>query len=169
MTIPFPLSSRKIKNPARLMQQGVWLMLIVAVSLLLILRRSGTLGGGSLWILGLAVVAFLGTLAMRDVMRRLGHRNTEDKLVKDVKAFLETQPPIEFRQRAYVAPPASRAQSHDEEQDLVPRPATNFVASRELAHRAPGDDLVVFDAMQPRVCVELRVELYPVLAPVVAN
>lgn len=168
MTTAFPFPTRKIKNPARLMQQGVWLLLVIAVSLLVIMRTSGTLGKGSLWILGCAVAAFLLSLTMRDVVRKLGYRNTQDKIVKDVKTFLETQPPLEVRQPVYRTP-AVIAEVREEAEELIPRQATSFATMvRELTLHTPSDDLVVFDAISPRTPIALHMDFYPVMTPVVS-
>jgi hypothetical protein len=171
MTLPFPLAYRKIKNPTRLMQQGVWLLLVIAVALLVVLRMSGNLGSGSLWILGCSVVAFLLAVALRDVMRKLGHRNTESKIVHDVKAFLEAQPPVEFRRHLVEAAPISRMESREEERSApVPSQATCFMPmAGELRHREPGDDLVVFDAIPAHPGIGVRMNFYPVMTPVVCN
>jgi len=171
MTLPFPLAYRKIKNPARLMQQGVWLLLFIAVALLVVLRVSGNLGSGSLWILGCAVVAFLLSVALRGVIRKLGHRNTESKIVHDVKAFLESQPPVEFRRHLTEPVPVSKMESREpEEKADVPGQATCFMPmSGELKHREPGDDLVVFDAIPRHSGIEVRMNFFPVMTPVVCN
>ena len=168
MTNPFPMPSRSLKNPGRLMQQGVWLLAIIALSLLLVMRHSGNLGSGSFWIVGCAVGAFLLSLTLRDAARKLGHRSTEDKIVKDVKNFLENQPALEVHPPAPVARPVVVAKSAEEVEEVIPRQATNFL-SMSSDTQIPSDDLVVFDVIRPAVPVQVHMNFFPVMAPVMSN
>jgi hypothetical protein len=169
MTLDFPMAERRLKNTARVMQQSMWLLLVIALSLMTIIRHSSNARAGSLWILGCAILAFMLTFALRDVVRKVGHRNTEDKIVNDVKTFLRSEPVVLVARPRAVAPAVSRPVEMEDEK-ITPRVAMNFMPLKGAgAYRVPADDLIVFDAIQSRPSVAVRMEFFPVLLPVVIN
>ena len=91
MTFDLPIAERRLRNTSRLVHQSMWLLFLVAAGLMVIVRRSVPPRNGSVRILGCALRAFMLSFALRDVVRKVGRRNTEDKIVKDVKIFLERQ------------------------------------------------------------------------------
>jgi hypothetical protein len=105
--------------------------------------------------------------ALRDVVRKLVRRNTEDQIVKDVKSFLERQPagPIERP-----APVKAAVDSTAASQSAVPAKSAGFVPLKgAAAYRMPTGDPVVFDTIPPRDAVAVRTDFYAVLMPVVHN
>jgi len=91
MTFELPIFERRLTNAARLIRLSMWL-LFLAAGLTIIVRRSVPARTGSLWFLGGAVLALVLSFALRDVVRRVGHRNTEDSIVRAVKTYIERQP-----------------------------------------------------------------------------
>ncbi len=165
MTLDNLIAERKLKSTAQFMQQSMWLVLPIAAALLMIVRRSGVVRSGSFWILGCTVLAFMLSFALRDAVRKIGHRNTEDKLVKEVKTFLENAPAVPV---APPAPPlAAASQPSGRMSDaFVPSRAADFLPPHSVAPRAPGAGLSVFDAMPAREFIGVRLDYYAVLLPV---
>ena len=89
----FAVAERRLRSTSRLLSQGTWLLLVIAAGLMFVVRRNDAAHTPATWVVGAATLAMMGAYALRDIARKLGHRNTEDRLVKDVKAFLENQPP----------------------------------------------------------------------------
>jgi hypothetical protein len=167
MTFALPIAERTLRNTSRLFHQTMWLLLLIAAGLMTVVGRSAPARTGSFWVLGLAILAFMLSFAMRDVVRKIGHRNTEDKLVKEVKSFLETQPDEPAVRPAHAklavgAPPEPAAS--------VPARPADFVALKgAAAYRTPAGDPVVFEAFPPRESVAVRMDFYAVLQPVSHN
>ncbi len=161
MTLDLPVTERRLKSTARLMHQSMWLLFAVAAGLMVVVRRSGMVRTGSIWMLGCAVLAFMLSFALRDMVRKVVRRNTEDKLVKDVKNYLQKEPvgPV-----VQAAPARTAASGPDEE--FVPGRANDFLRLKEIAPRGQGADLVVFDAIPARESTSVRLDFYPVLLPV---
>src|SRR5579862_2620738 len=140
MTLDLPTSERRLKNTARLMHQSMWVLLVISVSLMLIVRRAGAVHTGSIWILSCAVLAFMLSFALRDAVRKVGHRNTEAKLVKEVKSFLQTEPV------AVAAPVKVAVNQAVLQTDELPIPGrADFAPAKGINPREPESDLVVFD------------------------
>src|ERR1700722_10767506 len=97
MNFPLPIAEQTLKNTPRHLHQSMWLLFAIAAGLMIIVGRSVPARTGSVWILGCAVMAFMLSFALRDVIKKVGHRNTEDRIVKDVKTFLESEPANEER------------------------------------------------------------------------
>jgi hypothetical protein len=100
MTFDLSIAERRLRNAVRLSFYSMWLLFAVAAALTMIVPHSVPGRTGSLWILGCAVLALMLSFALRDVVRKVGHRNTEDQIVRDVQTFLERQPAL--------LPPGSR-------------------------------------------------------------
>jgi hypothetical protein len=143
----------------------MWLLFLTAAVLMFILRRSAPARLGSIWILGCAVLALMLSFALRDVVKKLVRRNTEDRIVKDVKTFLERQP------AAPAGPPApakaacvTGAPAGD---PFLPAKSAGFVALKDAAaYSTPAGDPVVFDAFPSRESVAVKMDFYAVLLPV---
>jgi hypothetical protein len=166
MTLDLPIAERKLRNTERLIHQSMWLLFLIAAGLMMVVRGSAPARTGSVWILGCAVLAFMLSFALRDVVRKLVRRNTEDKIVKDVKTFLEGQPagPVERPAPARVA--VSRTAGTG---NAVPSKSAGFVPMKgAAAYRTPSDP-VVFDAFPPRESASVRMDFYAVLMPVLDN
>jgi hypothetical protein len=75
-----PLTAeRGLKSTTRWLHQGTWLLLLSGAGLIFVVRGSAG-RTGVLWILGCALLGLVLSLALRDVLRKLGRRNTEDNL-----------------------------------------------------------------------------------------
>jgi len=163
MTSNLPVAERKLRNTARLVHQSMWLLFFIATGLMIVVRRSVPARNGSIWIIGCAVLAFMLSFALRDVSRKVGRRNTEDKIVNNVKTFLESEPPHENRppKPAVIKPPAPAADA------LVPSRSAGFVPLKGAAvySRSIGEP-VVFDAFPSRQSVSFKMNFYAVLQPV---
>src|ERR1700691_286024 len=167
MTFDLPIAERKLRNTERLVHQGMWLLFLIAVGLMVIVRRSVPPRTGSVWILGCGILAFMLSFALRDVVRKLVRRNTEDKIVKDVKTFLERQPagPI-----ARPAPPKVELSPAPSPEYAVPSRPAGFVTLKDAAeYRTPSGYPVVFDAFPSRESVSVRTDFYAVLMPAPQN
>lgn len=148
MTFDLPIAERRLRNAARLIHQGMWLLFLIAAGLMAIVRRGASARTGSLWILGCAVLAFMLSFALRDAVQKIGRRNAEDKIVKDVKTFLGTQP----------APPVVQP---------VPSESAGFVPLKgAAAYCAPAGDPVVFDAFLSHESASAGMNFHAVLLPV---
>jgi hypothetical protein len=164
MTFDLPIAERKLRNTERLVHQGMWLLFAVAAALMVILRRSAPARIGSVWILGCAVLALMLSFALRDVVRKLVRRNTEDKIVKDVKIFLEREP-VSPVKRPVLAEVTVRPATGPEQ--AVPSKSAGFVPLKgAAAYRPPTGDPVVFDAFPSRDSASVRMDFYAVLMPV---
>src|ERR1035438_8150021 len=80
MTFDLPIAEQRLKNTARLAHQSMWLLFLIAAGLMFAVRSSSQARTGSIWILGCAVLAFMFSFALRDAVRKLGHRNTENRI-----------------------------------------------------------------------------------------
>ena len=169
MTFDLLIAERRLKNTSRLVHQGMWLLFPIAVGLMIIVRRSAPARTGSVRILVCAVLAFMLSFALRDVLRKVGRRNTEDKIVHDVKSFFERQPasPVSKSKPA----PEEVAVSHTASPaSAVPSRSAGFIPLKgAAAYRTPAADPVVFDAFPSRECVGVRTDFYAVLLPVLHN
>jgi len=158
------LAERTLRSTSKLVNQGMWLLFLIACGLMMILRHSATARTGSLWILGLAILGFMASFALRDVLKKVGHRNTENKLVSDVKTFLEMEPvaPVE---RAVKPKPAIT-----EVQPATPNKPAGFVPFKDVApYRTSKGEPVVFDAIPNREPISVKMEFHPVLMPVMSH
>jgi hypothetical protein len=143
----------------------MWLLFLIAASLMMIVRRSVPARTGSIWILGCAVLAMALSFALRDVVRKVGHRNTEDKIVRDVKNFL-TRPSLPDGQPAPTKAAASQAAKAASDA-FVPSRSAYFVPLKGAAnYRTPAADPVVYDAFPSRGPLGVRTDFYGVLPPV---
>jgi len=161
MTFAMPLAEQKLKESARVMQSGMWLLFLAAIALAVMVRRSGSMRSASIWILGCAVLAFLVSFALRDMLRKIGHRHTENKLVDEVKTYLRTAPAIPVIPIRNKPEVVSRPV-----EDCVPARANEFLQLKDAAVRMPATDLVVFDAIPVRDNVTVRTDFYAILLPV---
>ena len=100
MTFDLPIAEQRLRNTARLAHQSMWVLFLISAGLMTVVGRSAPVRTGSIWVLGCAVLAFMVSFAMRDVVRKVGHRNTESRIVRDVKIFLEGEPAVSFRKPA---------------------------------------------------------------------
>jgi hypothetical protein len=166
MSFASPIAEERLKNTARFVQQSMWLLFVIAAGLLLIVRRSVPARTGSIWVLAFAVLAFMLWFALRDAVRKVGHRNTEDKLVKDVKNFLERQPVELVERRA----PAAALSASPTPESFAPLNSADFVPLKGVAaYRTPVGDPVVFDAIPSRESVAVKMDFYAALMPVISN
>ena len=158
MSFDSPNAERRLRNTARLFHQSVWLLFVIAAGLMIIVRRSVPARTGSLWmILGCAVLAFALSFALRDVVRKVGHRNTENQIVRDVKNFLEREPDPPAPQPA-LAPAVSEAVS-PVGYAFVPSGSADFVTLKGAGAYSPSAaDPVVFDVFPPRPPVDAKPE-----------
>ncbi len=164
MTFELPIAERRLRFTSRMLHQGMWLMLLAAACLLLLVRTNISARTGSLWLVGCGILAFMLSFALRDVVRKVGHRNTEDKLVKEVKTFLEREP-TELIERPVVV----RVERKAEAAASVPG-LPGFVALKGVSpYSAPAGDPVVFDAIPAREAVTVKMDLYAVLLPVLSH
>ena len=165
MSFDLPIAERKLKNTQRLLHQGMWLLFLVAAALMVVLRRNAPARIGSLWILGAALLAFMLSFALRDVVRKLVRHNTEDKIVKDVKNFLEREPgaPLVYMatQKGAIRQPRTAVE--------VPLKAAGFIELKGARFSTPAGEPVVFDAFPSREPVVFKTNLYPVLMPVLPH
>jgi hypothetical protein len=169
MSFDLPIAEQRLKNTARLAHQSMWLLFLIAAGLMIVVRRSAPARTGSIWFLGCAVLAFMFSFALRDFVRKVGHRNTENKIVRDVKIFLETEPAILVRPPA-PAPAKAAASGPGGPVDDVPSRSAGFVSlNGAVAYRTPAADPVVFDAFPSHSSVAVRTEFFPVLLPVMTG
>lgn len=167
MTFDFPIAERKLRSTERLVHQGMWLLFVIAAALMVVVRRSVPARTGSIWILGCAVLAFMLSFALRDVVRKLVRRNTEDKIVKDVKSFLEKQPVglVERPVQARMTPPPAAS-----DENGVPVKSADFVRLKDAAtFRTRAGEPVVYDAFPSHETASVKTNFYAVLMPVVHN
>jgi hypothetical protein len=165
MIFDLPIAERRLRNAARLVFYSMWLLFAIAAALTMIVRHSVPARTGSLWILGCAVLAFVVSFALRDLVRKVGQRNTEDQIVRDVQTFLERQPAVPVGQSA----PAKAAASQEARpagDAFVPSRSADFVPLKgAAAYRTPAADPVVFDAFPSRGPVAVRMDFHAVLLP----
>ena len=170
MTFDLPMTERRLKSTARVMHQSMWLLFLVAVGLMLIVRRSVAVRTGSFWVLGCALLAIMFSFALRDMVRKLGRRNAEDQIVKDVKTFLQRQdpapvePPTPVKEVAVAAQPAAVPGDA-----FVPSRSADFLELKGALPGQPEADLVVFDAFPCRESASFRMNFHAILQPVVAD
>ena len=169
MTFDLTTTEQKLRSTARLAHQSMWLLFLIAAGLMLVVRRSAPVRTGSAWILGCAVLAFLFSFALRDVVKKLGHRNTESRIVRDVKVFLESEPALPVMPPLTVVANVVAGDSPIPADD-VPSKAADFVEVDDAAsYCVPAADPVVFDAMPLRAPVAFQAQFFAVLLPVVTN
>jgi hypothetical protein len=168
MTIDF-IAERTLRNTSRLVSHGMWLLFLIAAGLMMILRRSAPARTGSLWILGCAILAFLLSFALRDLVRRVAHRNTEDKILNDVKTFLEREPDPLVERPAPAKAAVSRTANPAGGNFAPPKSASFIQPKGAVAYRTPAGDPVVFDAFPSRESVAVRMDFYAALQPVLHN
>jgi hypothetical protein len=107
------------------------------------------------------------SFALRDVVRKIGRRNTEDKIVKDVKIFFERQPAPPIVQPVPAKAVVSRTASPVSD---VPSKSAGFVPLKgAAAYRTPAGDPVVFEAFPSHESVAVRMNFHAVLLPVLHN
>lgn len=163
MNFEMPVAERRLRNTSRLVNQSMWLLLLIAAALIMVVRRSAPARAGSVWIFGFAVIALMASFALRDMIRKVGHRNTEDRIVKDVKTFLESEPALS----ALPVPVKVEAIQPVTIEAPVPSRAAGFVDLKEAAsYCAPSADPVVFDALPLRAALTFKADFFPVLLPV---
>jgi hypothetical protein len=166
MTFDSPTSERRLTNAARLIRHGMWLLFLIAAVLMIIVRGSVPARTGSIWTLGCAVLALVLSFALRDVVRKVGHRNTEDRIVRDVKTFLERQP---TPQPALAKPKLSQT-SLPAADPFVPSRTADFVPLKgSVAYRPSAANPVVFDAFPLRRSVSVKMDFFAVFPPVRPN
>ncbi len=166
MNIDF-IAERTLRNTSRLVNQGMWVLFLIAAALMMILRRSATARVGSLWILGIAMLAFMASFALRDLLRKIGHRNTENKLVSEVKTFLEREPAAPVQRT--VKPQAAPIPSVDLTQDPIPSKPGFLPLKGGAAYAVSAGEPVVFDAIPSRESVAFKMDFHAVMEPVLAN
>jgi hypothetical protein len=169
MTFDLPIAERKLKHTERFIHQGMWLLFLIAAALMVVLGRSAPARVGSVWMLSCAVLAFMLSFAMRDVVRKLVRRNAEDKIVKDVKTFLEREPvaPVKRPARAEAAGSAKKDAVGDA---FLPSKSAGFVSLKgTAAYRTPAGEPVVFDAFPIREHVAVKMNFHAVMLPVMHN
>lgn len=167
MTFDPPIAERRLRNTARSIHQSMWLLFPIAAGLMVVVRRGAPARNGSIWILGGAVLAFMLSFALRDVVRKIGRRNTEDKIVKDVKTFLERQPAPPVVQPVPAKAAVSRTASPV---GGVPSKSAGFVPLKgAAAYRTPAGDPVVFEAFPSHESIAIRMDFHAVLLPVLHN
>jgi len=166
MTFDLPIAERRLRNATRFISYSMWLLFGIAAALMIIVRRSAPARTGSFWILGCAVLAFVLTFALRDVVRKLVQRNTEDKIVRDVHTFLETQPALPAGQPAPVKVAVSQTAGSAGDA-FVPSRSADFVPLKGAAPypRTPAADPVVYDAFPSCGTVAVRMDFDAVLLP----
>jgi len=154
------------------MHQSAGLLLLITAGLMVVLHRSNAIRIGSPWIIAGLVLGFTFAFGLRDLIRRLGYRATEERILKDVRTYMNGS-----LQKAAVAPEQQR-QAEPVERPLVQTvacPSDAFVPCRVAAFLEPKDamlpsgsntDLVVFDAMPPRHRIEPRLDLFAIPLPV---
>lgn len=170
MTFNLTTVEQRLRNTARVTHQSMWLLFLIAAGLMLVLRHSAPARTGSIWIMGCAVLALMLSFAMRDAVKKLGHRNTENRIVRDVKVFLETEPALPTMQPGTVVVSQKAAAEPAIPADGVPtRPAGFVTLNGSAAYRTSDADPVVFDAISQRAHVAFRAEFFAVMLPVVTN
>jgi len=168
MTLDLPFAERRLKSTARLMHQSMWLLFLIAAGLMVAVRRSGTVRAGSVWVLSAAVLIFMLSFVLRDVVRIISHRNTEDKLVKEVKNFLQREPVWPVAQAAPAAAAVTEPATRPEEEP-VPCRAADFIQPKGARPCVQEPDLAVFDAIPAHDSMGVRSNFYPVLLPIMPN
>jgi hypothetical protein len=155
------------------MHQTAGLLLLISAGLMLALHRSNAIRVGSLWLIGYAVLGFMLSFALRDVIRRLGHRATEERIIRDLRTYMHGRlgaAPVVHNDKRQTEPPQPQAAIQ-----TVVLPGDAFVPCRAAAFlelrdskplRVTSEDLVVFDAIPPLRSVEIRMNLFAVLMPV---
>jgi hypothetical protein len=167
MTTDLPFAARKLKSTERLIHQSMWLLFLTAAVLMVIVRRSAPGRTGSIWILGSAVLVFMVSFALRDFVRKLVRRNTEDQIVKEVKTFLEGQPTGLVERPAPVRVEVSPTVTAE---NALPAKAAGFMPLKgATAYYTPAGDPVVFDTIPSHDSAPVRMDFYAVLMPVVHN
>lgn len=158
------IAERTLRSTSRLVNQGMWLLFLVATALMVIVRRSSAVRTGSIWILGCAVLALMASFALRDLVRKAGHRNTENRIVHDVKTFLESEPAVRFEPRV-IAKPAPV-----EEEILKPVAQADFIPMQGVTLYSTSEgEPVVFEEIHTRHTLGFKFDLFPVLAPMKAS
>jgi len=154
---------RTLRNSSRLLNQGMWILFAIAATLMMILRHSA----GSYWVLGLVVVAFLGWGVLRDVARRAGHRHTENKIVSDVKSFLQREPVAPLTPRAPIMKAAPIGSVDPLDDTFAPSRKADFIPLDGVTpYHISAAEPVVFDAIPGRDFGAMRTSFHAVLDPI---
>jgi hypothetical protein len=162
-----PIAEQRLKNTARLAHQSMWLLFLVAAGLMIVVRRSAEARTGSIWMLGCGLLAFMFSFVLRDAVRKLGHRNTENRIVRDVKTFLEREPGLPAPQPALAIVAKGRP---ERVADDVPAKPAGFVRVNGAApYRTAVANPVVFDTIPVREPVAVRTEFVAVMQPVMTH
>jgi hypothetical protein len=169
MTFDLPIAERRLRNASRLIFCGMWLLFAIAAVLTMIVRHGVPAPTGSLWILGCAVLAFMLSFALRDVVRKVGHRNTEDQIVRDVQTFLEREPVLPARRPAPAKAAVSQTTSPAGDAFVPSRPADFVPLKGAAAYCMPASDPVVFDAFPSREPFAAGMDFHAVPLPVMPN
>ncbi|MGO4880289.1 MAG: hypothetical protein ACLP59_05645 [Bryobacteraceae bacterium] len=160
------IGERTLRNTSRLVNQGMWILFVISAALMIVLRRNSTSPSGPFWILGFAVLGFMALIVLRDFARKAGHRHTENKIVNDVKTFLEREPVADLTARPMTRKLAA-VSSVDPADTLVPSKQAGFVELRGAFMRCtPDAEPVVFDAIPSHQSAPKQTEFYAVLMPV---
>jgi hypothetical protein len=169
MTLDSPISEQRLRNAARWIFYSTWLLFAIAAVLTVLVRHSVPARAGSLWIFGCAVVAFGLSFALRDAVRKAGHRNTEDRIVRDVQSFLERQPAEPAGQLA--ADKTVLKETAGLAGDaFVPSKSAGFVPLKGAADlRTPDPGPAVFDAFPTRGPIANPADSLNVIPPAPPN
>jgi hypothetical protein len=167
MTFDLPSAERRLRSASRLVFYSMWLLFAIAGALTMVVRHSVPARTGSLWVLGCAVVAFLLSFALRDVVQKVGRRNTEDQIVREVQTFLEREP-LPVRHPVPVQRAASQAPRPADDIFVTPGSAGFAPLKGAAAYSVPAGDPVVFDAFPSRPAA-VRWDFHAVLPPVRPN
>ena len=129
--MPMHMIEQKLRDTARVAPPAVWVALPIITGVMVVGTCFNTLETGSPWMLALALVAFMLSLAARDVLAKVNFRNTEDGIVRDVRAFLERQ-------------------------TTAPTQAADFARVSGRVYCEPSSDLAVFDVMPRPAFIDAR-------------
>lgn len=161
-----PIAEQRLKNTARLAHQSMWLLFLVSAGLMMVVRRSAEARTGSIWMLGCAVLAIMFSFVLRDAVRKLGHRNTENRIVRDVKTFLEREPELPVTQPTLMI--VAKGRPTRVADDVPAKPGFLKVNGAE-PYRTPDADPVVFDTIPMRELVGVPTEFFAVMQPVMTH
>jgi len=171
MSLDVSLDGQRFKNTTAFLHRAAGPSLMIAAGLMVALNRNNAVRISSPWVLACAVVGLILSFALRDVTGRLGHKATEDRILKEVIAYLHGN--TETAPAASVAPSEGREAAPSQTaaalpaNNCMPRQAAGFLAWQQNPPvRLASQDLVVFDAMPPRRSIELKIDLFAVLMPV---
>jgi len=168
-----PVAERRLKHTTRWMHQSAGLLLLITAGLMLVLRHNNAIRIGSLWLVGGAVLAFMLSFALKDLIRKLGYRATEERIIKDLQTYMHGSlgsAPVAQNDERQPEPPqpqaVSQAVGHAGDAFVPCRAAAFLVLRDSKPLPVTSEDLVVFDAIPPLRSVEIRMNLFAVLMPV---